>query len=102
MTMSYLLLYHFFFKKIFQASPRALEIIPQLDLGSMPVHDQTLLGHRERVVPCPVDHEPGGKTRQHEGEDDRHVVEDHRLARIRRPPVELHLSPHGDAPEEPP
>src|SRR6476619_7862932 len=55
---------------------RSLEIVPQLDLGAVLVHDHALLDHRERVVPGPVDHQPGREARQHECEDDRHVVED--------------------------
>src|SRR6266403_1690790 len=58
---------------------RSLEIVPQLDLGAVLVHDHALLDHRERIVPGPVDHQPGREARKHEGENDRHVVEDHRL-----------------------
>src|SRR5260370_1392683 len=59
-----------------------LEIVPQLDLGAVLVHDKALLHHRERVVPGPIDHQSGREARKHEREDDRHVVEDHRLRRI--------------------
>src|SRR5215510_2334113 len=37
----------------------ALDIVEQLDLGAVPTHYHRLLDHRERVVPGPVDHEPG-------------------------------------------
>src|SRR5215471_12637043 len=76
MTTSRLRRGHFFFEKALQAFPCGLEIAPQLDLGAVPVHDKTLLSDRERVVPGPVDHQSGREVRQHEGEDDRHVVED--------------------------
>src|ERR1700730_18583738 len=46
----------------------ALQIIPQLDLGAVLVHDHALLQHRERVVPGPVDHQARREARQHEGE----------------------------------
>ena len=63
----------------------------------MLAHDDRLLRHRQRVVPGPIDHQPGREARQHEGEDQRHPVEDHLLRRVRRRRVELHLHPHGDA-----
>src|SRR5262245_6695153 len=99
---------HFFFEQAlaalprvleeaFQSLPRTLEIVPELDLGAVPVHDHALLRHRERVVPGPVDHEPGREACQHEGEDDRHVVEDHRLRRSGRRRMELRLHTHGHA-----
>src|SRR5262249_39353624 len=43
----------------------ALEVVPQLDLGTVAVHDHALLRDRERVVPGPVDHQPGREVRQH-------------------------------------
>src|SRR5262249_50218079 len=42
----------------------ALEVVPQLDLGTVAVHDHALLRDRERVVPGPVDHQPGREVRQ--------------------------------------
>ena len=77
--------------------PQIPEIIPQLDLRPMLVHDEGLLAHRERVVPGPVDHEAGREARQHEGEDQRHPVENHLLRRVRRRRVELHLHEHREA-----
>src|SRR5260370_23111112 len=56
------------------ADEERLDVVPQLDLGTVPVHDEALLGDRERIVPGPVDHQAGGEVRQHEGEDDRHPV----------------------------
>src|SRR5258708_20849731 len=50
---------HFFFEKTSQAFPGAFEIVPQLDLGAVLVHDHALLRDRDRVVPGPVDHQPG-------------------------------------------
>src|SRR5690606_39048419 len=35
------------------------EIVPQLDLGALPLHDHALLDDREQVVPRPIDHQPG-------------------------------------------
>src|ERR1700692_2285151 len=34
---------------------RALEIVPELNLGAVLVHDHALLDHRKRVVPGPID-----------------------------------------------
>src|SRR5215217_5996281 len=45
-------------------SEQRFEVVEQLDLGAMFVHDDALLGHRQRVVPCPIDHEPGRKACQ--------------------------------------
>src|SRR6478736_8780053 len=81
---------------------RRLEIVEQLHLHAVAAHDEALLEHRERVVPGPVDHETGREARQHEGEDQRHPVEDHLLRRIRRRRVELHLEPHRDAHDDRP
>src|SRR5215468_4428984 len=61
---------------------RRLEIVEQFHLHPVPVHDVALLRHRKQVVPGPVDHEPGREARQHEGENQRHPVEDHLLRRI--------------------
>src|SRR4051812_5426783 len=49
MTTSRSRLGHFFFEKARQAFPRGLEIVPELDLGAVPVHDEALLCHRQRV-----------------------------------------------------
>src|SRR3546814_1595280 len=46
------------------------------DLHAHAPHDDILLQHAERVVPAPVDHQAGGETAEHEGEDDRHQGED--------------------------
>src|SRR3954451_17410099 len=37
----------------------ALDVVPQLHLHAVPAHDEALLKDRERVVPGPVDHQPG-------------------------------------------
>src|SRR5437870_2446629 len=58
-----------------------LQVVEQLHLHAVTAHDETLLQHREGVVPGPVDHETGREGRQHEGEDQRHPVEDHLLGR---------------------
>src|SRR4051812_28077635 len=58
--------------RLFLLPEQCLDVVEQFDLGAVPAHDDALLGHRERVVPGPVDHETGRKIRQHEGEDDRH------------------------------
>ena len=74
-----------------------LDIIEQLDLRPVLAHDDRLLRNRQRIVPRPVDHQAGGEACQHEGEDDRHPVEDDGLRRVGRRRVELHLQLHGDA-----
>src|SRR6267142_2662117 len=56
-----------------------LQIVEQLHLHAVAAHDEALLQHRQQVVPGPVDHKPGREARQHEGEDQRHPVEDHLL-----------------------
>src|SRR3984893_17421252 len=58
---------------------RRPEIVEQFNLHAIAAHDEALLQHRQRVVPAPLDHEAGGAARQHEGEDQRHPVEDHLL-----------------------
>src|SRR6202790_2043214 len=78
------------------------EIIEQFDLHAVAAHDEALLQHRKQVVPGPVDHQTGRESRQHEGEDQRHPVEDHLLGRIRRRRIELHLEPHRDAHDDRP
>src|SRR5262245_26528940 len=89
MTTSRLRRGHFFFEKALQAFPCGLEIVPQLDLGAVLVHDHALLGDRERVVPGPVDHDSGREARNNEGEDDRSVVEVVRLRGVGRGGVKL-------------
>src|SRR5271169_444795 len=83
----------FFFEETFDAAPYILEIIQQFDLGAVATHDDGLLGHRQRVVPRPINYEARGERRQHEGEDHRHPIEDHLLRRIGRRRIELHLEP---------
>src|SRR5882757_6071694 len=78
------------------------EIVEQFYLHAVAAHDVALLQYREQVVPGPVDHEARRKARQHEGENQRHPVEDHLLGRIRRRRVELHLEPHRDAHDDRP
>ena len=78
------------------------EIVPQLDLGALSLHDHALLDDRQRVVPGPVDDEAGRERRQHEGEDHRHPGEDHRLCRIGRRRVHAHLQEHRDAHDQRP
>jgi hypothetical protein len=75
----------------------ALDVLEQLDLRAVLVHDEGLLQHGQSVVPGPVDHQAGREARQHEGEDQRHPVEDHLLRRVGRRRVELHLREHRDA-----
>ena len=67
-----------------------------------PPHDGPLLQDRQRVVPAPVDHQPGREAGQHEGEDDRHELEDLRLHRVRRRRVELLLEEHRAAHDQRP
>src|SRR5271169_4313467 len=83
----------FFFEETFDAAPYIPEIIQQFDLGAVAAHDDGLLGHRQRVVPRPINYEARGERRQHEGEDHRHPIEDHLLRRIGRRRIELHLEP---------
>src|SRR3984893_4188609 len=42
-----------------------LDVVDKLDLGAMLAHDHALLNDGERVVPCPIDHQPGGEARHH-------------------------------------
>src|SRR5579875_2951414 len=79
-----------------------LDVVQEFDLRPVLAHDDALLDDRERVVPRPVDDESGGEACQHEGEDERHPVEHHRLCGIGRGGVELHLQPHGHAHDQRP
>src|SRR5665213_1475073 len=60
------------------------DIVDEFDFGAVFAHDDALLKHRQRIVPGPVDNESGRETRQHEGENHRHPVEDHLLRRVWR------------------
>src|SRR5262245_58489003 len=62
----------------------ARQIAPQLYLGALAFHDDALLEDRQQIVPRPVDNQPCRHGRQHEGKDQRHPVEEHRLGRVRR------------------
>src|SRR4249920_3286688 len=79
-----------------------LDIVEQFDLGPVLAHDDTLLHDRQQIVPGPINHEASGEACQHEREHNWHPVEDHRLRRIGRLGVELHLNPHGHAHDERP
>src|SRR5882724_84411 len=81
---------------------RRPEIVEQFNLDAIAAHDEALLQHRQRVVPRPVDHQTRGEACEHEGEDQRHPVENHLLGRIRRRRIELHLEPHRDAHDDRP
>src|SRR5215467_14863408 len=90
----------FFFEQAFDAAPDISEIVPQFNLGAMAPHDDRLLDDRQRIVPGPVNHEPGRERCQHEGEDHRHPIEHDLLSGVGRRRIELHLEPHGDAHDE--
>src|ERR1700721_3529396 len=63
-------------------SEGGLEIVEQLNLHTIAVHDEALLQYRQRIVPRPVDHQTRREAREHEGEDHRHPAEDNFLGRI--------------------
>src|SRR2546430_7964087 len=90
------------FLRRFLRSERRPEIVEQFNLHAVAAHDEALLQHRKQVVPGPVDHQTRREPGKHEGEDQRHPVEDHFLGRIRRRRIELHLEPHRDAHDDRP
>src|SRR5213080_2580338 len=65
------------------------EIVEQFNLYAVAAHDVALLRHRQQIVPGPVNHQTRREPGEHEGEDQRHPVEDHLLRRIRRRRIEL-------------
>src|SRR5437868_10068350 len=46
--------------------PGEVQIVEQVNLGTLTPHNHILLNHREQVARCPVDHETGREARQHE------------------------------------
>src|SRR5579871_1686939 len=60
----------------FLGDEHRLQIIEQLHLDAIAVHDQALLQDRKQIVPRPVDDKTCREADQHEGEDQRHPAED--------------------------